>query len=100
MPRRTRRRQSGPKKQRQARSSTWINSRAAKWTGIGAVVTAALAALVVFAVSTSSGGDFEFSMYAGGDVIGGTERVSFSELFPAEKSRVPGSGVRRGGGLE
>ena len=103
MPRRTRRRDnrsqsqgrqgaiskaSQPKKRRRARSGTWITSQAAKWTGIGAIGVAALAALVIFGVRTSSGDDFEFSMYAGGDVVGGSERVSFSTLFPAEKPLV------------
>ena len=106
MPRRTRRRQnrpqgqqkeaapsranqgqSEPKKQGRPPSRAWFTSPAAQWTGIGAIVVAIIAALVVFGVRTASGGDFEFSMYQGDDVVGGSE-LKFSELFPSEKPLV------------
>ena len=107
MPRRTRRRQnrsqaqeregtpsrasqqqSKPKKQGRTATRPWFTSRAAQWTGIAAIVVVVIAGLVVFGVRTSSGGEFEFSMYVGGDVIGGWEQVSFSQLFPSEKPLV------------
>ena len=107
MPRRTRRRQNRPqaqesegspsrasqgqsrsKKPRRPSSRRWFTTAAAQWTGIAVIVVAVIAGLVVYGVRTSSGGDFKFSMYAGGDVIGGWNEVSFSELFPSEKPLV------------
>ena len=47
-------------------------------------MVAVIAALVVYGVRTSSGGDFEFTMYQGEDVLPISE-LKYSELFPAEK---------------
>jgi thiol-disulfide isomerase/thioredoxin len=43
-----------------------------------------IAALVALGVSTSSGGDFEFTMYQGEDVLSVSE-YKYSNIFPAEK---------------
>ena len=106
MPRRTRRRQNRPqaqetegapgrasqgksrsKKPRRPSSRRWFTSPTAQWAGIGAIVVVGIIALVVFGVRTSSASDFEFSMYQGGDVVGGNE-LKFSQLFPSEKPLV------------
>ena len=75
---------SRPKKQRRPLSRPWFTSPTAQWTGIGAIVVAVIAALVVFGVTTSSGGDFEFTMYQGEDVLQVSE-FKYSQIFPAEK---------------
>ena len=87
MPGRTRRRQSRPQKQRRASSRRWFTSPTALWAGIGAIVVVGIIALLVFGVRTSSASDFEFSMYQGSDVVGGSE-LKFSQLFPSEKPLV------------
>lgn len=99
MPKRTGQRQNKPReqkrggapskssklqKQRRPSSGRWFTSPTAQWTGIGAIVVAVIAALVVYGVRTSSGGDFEFTMYQGEDVLPISE-LKYSELFPAEK---------------
>ena len=50
-------------------------------------MVAIIAGLVVLGVRTSSASDFEFSMYQGGNVVGGNE-LKFSQLFPSEKPLV------------
>ena len=79
--------QSGSRKRRRAPSSPWITSRVAQWTAIAAIAVAVIAGLVVLGVRTSSASDFEFTMYQGGDVVGGNE-PKFSGLFPSEKPLV------------
>ncbi len=79
--------QSRPKKQRRPSSGSWFTSPTARWTGIGVIVVGVIAALVVFAVSTSSDGDFEFTMYQGEDVLAVSE-FKYSHIFPAEKPLV------------
>lgn len=86
-PSRASQRQSGRTKPRRSSSNPWYTSSTAQWTGIAAIVLAVIAGVVAFGVRSSSGGDFEFSMYQGGDVVGGSE-LKFSQLFPSEKPLV------------
>ena len=52
--------------------------------GIGVIVVGVIVALLAFGVSTSSSGDFEFTMYQGEDVLPVSE-LKYSQLFAAEK---------------
>ena len=83
-PERTSHGRSRPKKQRRPSSRPWFTSPTGQWTGIGVIVVGVIAALLAFGVSTSSGGDFEFTMYQGEDVLPVSE-FRYSQIFPAEK---------------
>ena len=76
--------QSKPKNQRRTSSGRWFINPTVQWAGIGVIVVAIIVALVAFEVSTSSGGDFEFTMYQGEDSLPISE-LKYSQLFPAEK---------------
>ena len=68
---------------------SWLRGARTRSMGIGAVVVAAVVALVVVGILTSGGGDFVFSMYQGSTDQGNGELqgndIAFSRLFPADK---------------
>ena len=69
---------------RRSLPNPWIKRPAVRVIGISAIVVVAVVALVFVGINESLGGDFEFSMYQGEDVLGGSD-LTFSQLFPAEK---------------
>ena len=83
MSRGSRRRQTKQTSPKSSRNS-WIDKPGVRTYGIAAIVVAAVVTLVVFGLQHSASGDFEFTMYQGGDAVGGNE-VNFDDLFPSDK---------------
>ena len=83
MSRGSRRRQTKQTSPKSSRNS-WIDKPGVRTYGIAAIVVAAVVTLVVFGLQNSASGDFEFTMYQGGDAVGGNE-VNFDDLFPSDK---------------
>ncbi len=69
---------------RRSLRNPWIKRSTVRVIGISAIVVVAVVALVIVGINESLGSDFEFSMYQGEEVLGGTD-LTFSQLFPAEK---------------
>ena len=83
MSRGSRRRQTKQKSPKSSQNS-WINNPGVRTYGIAAIVVGAIVTLVVFGLQNAASGDFEFTMYQGGEAVGGNE-VNFDDLFPSDK---------------